>query len=90
MSESRQCASCQGDKGNAPLVPDHCILTVLQRANGSDGQGQNRRREGSDGDISSLSDGRWAAGALQASRTHSSELWPGLCKLCLRGVGIGA
>ena len=43
----------------------HFVLIMRQRANGSDGQGQNRRREGSDGDISSLSDGRWAVRALQ-------------------------
>ena len=52
-------------KSMLPGFADHFILIMLQRANGSDGQGQNRRREGSDGDISSLSDGRWAVRALQ-------------------------
>lgn len=47
-----------------PCFADHPILIMLQRANGNDGLGQNRRREGSDGDISSLSDGRWAVRAL--------------------------
>ena len=52
-------------KSMLPCFADHLILIMMQRANGSDGQGQNRKREGSDGDISSLSDGRWAVQALQ-------------------------
>jgi hypothetical protein len=36
------------------------VVAAWQRANGAEGPGQRRRREGSDGEISSLSDGRCA------------------------------
>ena len=65
-----------------PCFADHPILIMLQRANGNDGLGQNRRREGSDGDISSPV--RWQVGSQSLARavqpgsppwTDTAEIW---------------
>ena len=69
-------------KSMLPCSAGLFILIMLQRANGSDGQGQNRRREGSDGDISSLSDGRWAVRELRSLAYHDGQTLLGLSLAC--------